>query len=161
MQRAGLTHGGFYAHFASKDALVAAAIATMFDAARRRWVKETQDRDARAGLGAYIDFYLSPAHRDAIATGCPLAALSTDLPRLSAACRGAFAAGARWLAEAIAAQLTELGHRDAETLASSVVAELVGALSLARVEPDRDRSAGQLAASRRALRTRLGLSLPR
>jgi len=157
MKRAGLTHGGFYAHFRSKDALVAAAIGTMFDNARTRWNTETENRDARVGLAAYIDFYLSPAHRDATATGCPIAALATDLPRLTTACRAAFAAGARRLTDAIAGKLAALGHRDDEALARSVVAELVGALSLARVEPDRTRSDAMLAASRRLLRTRLGL----
>jgi TetR/AcrR family transcriptional repressor of nem operon len=157
MKRAGLTHGGFYAHFRSKDALVAAAIGTMFDNARARWNTETENRDARAGLAAYVDFYLSPAHRDTTATGCPIAALVTDLPRLTTACRTAFAAGARRLTDLIAAKLAALGHGEHEALASSVVAELVGALSLARVEPNRARSDAMLAASRRLLRARVGL----
>src|SRR5262245_45438020 len=65
MKRAGLTHGGFYAHFKSKDALVAAAIAKMFDGARARWQRATATRDASGGLAAYIDSYLSADHRDA------------------------------------------------------------------------------------------------
>src|SRR5580692_7229720 len=64
MKRAGLTHGGFYAHFKSKDALVAAAITKMFDGARSRWARATTTRDARSGLAAYIDSYLSAEHRD-------------------------------------------------------------------------------------------------
>jgi TetR/AcrR family transcriptional regulator, transcriptional repressor for nem operon len=157
MKRAGLTHGGFYAHFRSKDALIAAAIGKMFDGARSRWDKATGERAAAAGLGAYIDSYLSPEHRDARATGCPIAALASDLPRLTAACRSAYAAGSRGVTEQFAVKLRELGHRDADALATSVVAELVGALSLARVEPDGERSDAILAASRRALRARLGL----
>ena len=97
MKRAGLTHGGFYAHFRSKDALVAAAIETMFEGVRRRWAVETDGKDAAVGLASYIDFYLSPAHRDAVATGCPVAALATELHRLPAASRAAFATGTRWL----------------------------------------------------------------
>lgn len=157
MRRAGLTHGGFYAHFRSKDALIAAAIATMFEAARDRWIAAITDRDPAAGLGAYVELYLSAAHRDAVATGCPLAALASELPRLSGASRAAFADGTRSLTAVIAAKLAALGQRDHEALASSVVAELVGALSLARAEPDRARSTAMLAASRHALRTRLGL----
>src|SRR5262249_21911065 len=144
MKRAGLTHGGFYAHFKSKDALVAAAIAKMFEGVRARWEKST-------GLGAYIDWYLSEEHRDARATGCPIAALASDLPRLSKACRDAYAGGTRDLTRSIAGKLAELGHRGPDALAASVIAELVGALSLARVEPDAERSRAVLAASRRAL----------
>jgi TetR/AcrR family transcriptional repressor of nem operon len=150
MKRAGLTHGGFYAHFKSKDALVAAAIGKMFEGARVRWERS-------ADLGSYIDWYLSAEHRDARETGCPVAALASDLPRLPAACRAAYGDGARSLTERIAGELRELGHREADILAASAIAELVGALSLARVEPDEARSDAILAASRRSLRARLGL----
>jgi TetR/AcrR family transcriptional repressor of nem operon len=155
MKRAGLTHGGFYAHFKSKDALVAAAIAKMFEGVRARWHEHAGARD---GLGAYIDWYLSAEHRDARATGCPIAALASDLPRLSRACRAAYAAGTQELTRDLADELGELGYRESDALAASVVAELVGALALARVEPDRERSDLLLAASRRALRARLGLT---
>jgi len=149
MKRAGLTHGGFYAHFKSKDALVAAALGKMFESSRARW-------ERLGGLGPYIDWYLSAEHRDSRETGCPIAALSSDLPRLPAMCRKAYAEGTRSLTERIAKELH--GHRDAEALAASAVAELVGALSLARVEPDEARSDAMLAASRRSLRARLGVS---
>lgn len=158
MAKAGLTHGGFYAHFASKDAMISAAIEQMFGSARARLAKETTDRSPAVGLAAYLAFYLSPAHRDARTTGCPMAALAGDLPRLTPACRATFAQGARALTAAIAAVLVALGHADVETLASSVVAELVGALSLARGEPDRERSDALLAASRTALAVRLHLA---
>src|SRR5262245_32338766 len=80
MAKAGLTHGGFYAHFDSKDALVAAAIGQMFEEGSLRFVSETEGRTPRAALAAYIDFYLSDAHRDARRSGCPLPFLSADLP---------------------------------------------------------------------------------
>jgi TetR/AcrR family transcriptional repressor of nem operon len=157
MSGAGLTHGGFYAHFSSKDALIAAAIDQMFESARVRWARETKDRSPAEGLAAYIEFYLSSAHRDARVRGCPMPALAADLPRLTGASRAAFAAGTRSLIELVTAHLTALGHADAEVLASSVLAELVGALSLARGEPDRARSDALLAASRRMVRGRVGL----
>jgi TetR/AcrR family transcriptional repressor of nem operon len=157
MKQAGLTHGGFYAHFKSKDALVAAAIGKMFEGVRGRWDRNTTGRGAAEGLLAYIDSYLSAEHRDARSTGCPIAALASDLPRLSKACRTAYANGTRNLANLFAEKLAELDRPEPEILASSVVAELVGALSLARVEPDAARSDALLAASRRSLRARLGL----
>jgi TetR/AcrR family transcriptional repressor of nem operon len=157
MKQAGLTHGGFYAHFSSKDALVSAAIAQMFDGALERWTRETDHRTAEAGLASYIEFYLSAEHRDAKSAGCPMVALASDLPHLASPSRTAFAAGVRRLTDALAAHLQRLGHHKPKMLASSVIAELVGGLSLARCEPDRQRSAAILLASRQALGQRLGL----
>src|SRR6516225_1792267 len=65
MAEAGLTHGGFYAHFKSKDELVTAAIEQMFEESRARVAHEMEGRTPAAGLAAYIDFYLSKKHRDA------------------------------------------------------------------------------------------------
>src|SRR5690349_6687091 len=72
MAKAGLTHGGFYAHFESKDDFVAAAIGQMFAEGRVRLDKALDGRSAGEGLTAYIDFYLSGAHRDTRSAGCPL-----------------------------------------------------------------------------------------
>jgi len=157
MAQAGLTHGGFYAHFASKDDLVAAAIGQMFEEARERFLHETHDRAPADALRAYIDFYLSPGHRDARRSGCPVAALASDLPRLSKAALDRFADGSRHMRESLASKLELLGHSDAGREASSVQAELLGALSLARVEPDAKRSDAILADSRRAIKRRLKL----
>jgi TetR/AcrR family transcriptional repressor of nem operon len=157
MKRAGLTHGGFYAHFPSKDALIAAAIDTMFEAGRARFAEHALGRPPREALTAYIDWYLSAKHRDDRATACPIAGLSSDVPRLSKAARDAYANGVTRVTKAIASLVRELGHRDAEAQGRSVVAELAGALALSRVEPDAARSTEILAASRRALRARLGL----
>jgi len=157
MAKAGLTHGGFYAHFASKDDLVAAAIGRMFEEGRVRLEHETQGRTPAVGLCGYIDFYLSRAHRDTRAAGCPIPFLAADAPRLTKAARERFARGTAALGSAIAARLTEAGHEGAEAEASSVLAELVGALSLARAEPDPDRSAAILERSKTSLKHRLGL----
>ena len=167
MAEAGLTHGGFYAHFASKDELVAAAIGQMFDESGRRFQRETEDRTPAEGLIAYVDFYLSKKHRDARGAGCPMAALASEAPRLDEAAREQFAAGARRLTRALAEKLAALDgaegkrSREAEatleTSARSIVAELVGALSLARIEPEAKRSDNILAASRQQIKQRLGL----
>jgi TetR/AcrR family transcriptional repressor of nem operon len=157
MAKAGLTHGGFYAHFDSKDAMIAAAIDTMFESAGERWTHETRDRAPSEALAAYIDFYLSMAHRDARSGGCPIAALAADLPRLTPTCRASFAAGVDRLSARVAGQLEALGRDYAETLGRSVVAELVGALSFARIEPAREKAEAMLAASRQVLRRRVGV----
>ncbi|MBB6241604.1 TetR/AcrR family transcriptional regulator [Rhodanobacter sp. MP1X3] len=167
MAEAGLTHGGFYAHFASKDELVAAAIGQMFDDARHRVQHEMKDRTPAEGLVAYIDFYLSKRHRDARGAGCPMAALASDLPRLDDAAREQFATGVRRLTVALGEKLAALdGANIKHTVAKnaaigaqarSMIAELIGALSLARIEPEAKCSDEILAASRRSLKQRLGL----
>ena len=159
MTRAGLTHGGFYAHFKSKDDLVACAIGHMFDTSAVRRLDSLKDRPPAEALAAYLDFYLSEVHRDARTTGCAMPALAADLPRLSTAAQEAFAAGVQRMMGRIAGLLAATGHDDAETLASSMVAEMVGALSLARAEPDRDRSNLILERSLRILKQRLDLEV--
>jgi TetR/AcrR family transcriptional repressor of nem operon len=157
MAEAGLTHGGFYAHFKSKDELVAAAIEQMFENTRARLKHEMEGHPPAEGLSNYIEFYLSKKHRDARGAGCPMAALASDLPRLSEETRELFAEGARRLTDVIAEKLSALGHEHPHMLARSTVSELVGALSLARVETDVKRSDAILADSRQWLKQRLGL----
>jgi TetR/AcrR family transcriptional regulator, transcriptional repressor for nem operon len=158
MARAGLTHGGFYAHFASKNELVAAAIAQMFDEAQATLDHFSVGKPPAAALRAYIDFYLSPRHRDAYDSGCPLPSLSGDFPRLERAARQRFARGAERLVAALAALISALGRVDAEALASSSLAEMVGAIGLARSIPDPKRSNATLKHSRELLKARLGIA---
>jgi TetR/AcrR family transcriptional regulator, transcriptional repressor for nem operon len=158
MAKAGLTHGGFYAHFNSKDDLVAAAIAQMFDEALAAFAHVTANKAPAAALVAYVDFYLSPRHRDAQATGCPLPALAADLPRLDRTARAGFTLGAERLSSALARLIADLGQPDAASLASSVLAEMVGAVSLARAISDPRRSNDVLKLSRDSLKHRLGVA---
>jgi len=157
MAEAGLTHGGFYAHFKSKDELVAAAIEQMFEESRARVAHEMEGHPPAEGLANYIDFYLSKKHRDARGAGCPMAALSSDLPRLPEQTRALFAEGAQHLVESMTEKLAALGFSNPQMLARSTVSELVGALSLARAETDAKRSDAILADSRQLLKQRLGL----
>lgn len=157
MADVGLTHGGFYAHFDSKDQLIASAIGQMFEEAREILEVKTKDRAPRAALANYVDFYLSPAHRDARRNGCPVAALSSDMPRLNARVRGQFAANRERFGRALADLIRQTGSDDAEAEADSMYAELLGALSIARMEPDGSRSDAILGRSRRSIKRRLGL----
>jgi len=157
MARAGLTHGGFYAHFPSRDVLIAEAIGEMFRDGRSRIAFAFEGRDARDGLAAYIDFYLSEAHRDTRTAGCPLPFLAADAPRLPSASRERYAQGVAYLTARLANKLTEIGHPHAEDEAGSMLSEMVGALGLARAEPDPEISDRILARSRTTLKRRLGL----
>ena len=155
--KAGLTHGGFYAHFASKDDLVVAAMSQMFEEASAKFDRLTAGKPPAAALRAYIDFYLSRQHRDARDTGCPLPSLSADLPRLGVAARQQFAAGVAGLTARVEGLLSTLGRPNPEMLASSLLAEMVGALSLARGVGDPKQSDAILKASRVTLKLRLKL----
>lgn len=159
MADAGLTHGGFYAHFDSKDQLVAAAIAHMFERSGADLRDQLTDCGPAEGLLAYVDLYLSRGHRDSRTSGCPIAALASDLPRLDGTARAEFAQGVAHLTKSIAELLAAIGRKHPEALARSVIAELVGALSLARVEPQANRSDAILEASRKQIKARLGLEV--
>jgi len=156
MAEVGLTHGGFYAHFKSKDDLVAASIGQMFAEGVERVRRETEGVDPATGFGRYLDFYLSPMHRDARGAGCPLPYLSADAARMDPASRARFAEGVAAMTSRIAELLAGMGDPDPSANASSLLAELVGAVSLARADPDPARSDAILERSRVALRTRFG-----
>jgi TetR/AcrR family transcriptional repressor of nem operon len=160
MAAAGLTHGGFYAHFDSKDALLVAAIGTMFDATFAWFEVLARERTPAEGLGDYVDFYLSRFHRDHREDSCPIASMAADLPRLGVAAREAFEQGAARLTTLIAGRLEAMGHAEPGLLAVSVLSELVGAVVLARSIADTERSTAILRASRQALGMRLGLPRP-
>ncbi len=89
MAEAGLTHGGFYAHFPSKDDLVVAAVEEAFRGRARR-SRGSRRSDPGAGLDAFVDFYVSTEHRGNRRRGCPIAALSSDLPRQGLPVREAY-----------------------------------------------------------------------
>jgi TetR/AcrR family transcriptional repressor of nem operon len=147
MAQAGLTHGGFYAHFASKDALVEAAcrhgIATTV---------ETLDFRARNappgdGLRAIVRAYLSRTHRDDPAGGCILPSLAGEIARQGSATREAVTDQLRALSDVIARELPgDAAARQRRALA--IAASLVGALALARVVDDAALSDAILEATR-------------
>jgi TetR/AcrR family transcriptional repressor of nem operon len=157
MSGAGLTHGGFYAHFSSKDDLINAAIDEMFGEGRARFALETESYSPAEGLSRYIDFYLSRKHRDATTLGCPIPVLAADARRLPKSTREQFAKGVETLSIKLAELLEGVGRRNAAVEAHSVLNEMVGALTLARCEPDIARSDAMLEASKHAIKHRLGL----
>jgi TetR/AcrR family transcriptional repressor of nem operon len=157
MKRAGLTHGGFYAHFTSRDDLVAHAIDRMFEDSRAMLTRHLDNHEPAAGLSALIDHYLSDRARLAPETTCPIPSLAGEARRFAGPARARFAAGIERFQAAIAASLRALGRDAPEVLAASVVAEMVGAMSLARSIDDDERARDLLAASRQRLKERLAI----
>lgn len=158
MKRAGLTHGGFYAHFPSRDALVTEAIERMFQDSRRILDDRLTQREAAEGVAGLIDWYLSEAIRSAPDQGCPLPALSGGAARMPEAARGRFNQGVAYFQRALATAFDALGLPEPEMTARSVLAELVGAMALARAASDEAAGNEILRSSRQLLKTRLGLA---
>ena len=158
MAKAGLTHGAFYAHFESKDALIAETIKEMALLARGKFDAVTADLDPADALRAYIDFYLSARHRDSVQTSCPLPWIAAEVTRLGDAAQNSYGASVAGLTDRLATRLRALDRADADAAASSVVAELVGALALSRAVADKAQSDLILSRSRDSVIARLGLA---
>ena len=154
MKSVGLTHGGFYAHFRSKEDLVAQAVTQMFADAARRFSRITEGLAPAEALATYIDRYISAAHRDDIARGCPLTAIAPDLARGQAESRAAFDEGVRAIIQRLAAWLP---GDDAAARATALIAEMAGTVALSRAVGDPKLSDSILAAGRAAARAHAGL----
>jgi TetR/AcrR family transcriptional repressor of nem operon len=161
MKDAGLTHGGFYAHFSSRDALIEAAVEDMLDGAKARFLRITDGLPPPVALATYLDMYLSHDHRDSGSFLCPLPILSADMARLEPRMREIYAVTADRLAALMRPMIEAadpgLELDEAVLVSRSVVSEAVGALSLARAIGPSEQSDAILTASRTALKRRLGL----
>ncbi|MEU3572314.1 TetR/AcrR family transcriptional regulator [Kitasatospora sp. NPDC036755] len=150
MAAAGLTHGGFYRHFTSKDDLLAHALAAAFTE-RREAMEQLADRPGtdHTPRTEFLDRYLSAPHRDHPGHGCAAAALAADAARTEpgSPLRTAYTAGLRELLDALAALPDGATRQD--TLAD--LSTMVGALLLARASDDPALSDELLAAARHRL----------
>jgi TetR/AcrR family transcriptional repressor of nem operon len=161
MSAVGLTAGGFYAHFRSKDALVADAIEVAGAQAARRWHGGLEALEGRAYARALLDRYLSTAHRNDRAHGCILPALGAEMPRARRSSRRRFEQRLVFLLDHLSERLAVKGGRGVsrdEVIAS--VALSVGGLVLSRAVTDRALADQILEASRKGAGRLLGLSLP-
>lgn len=136
MREAGLTHGGFYAHFESRDAMLAEAA----DRAGADTVATLAGIAAAAAPGQALDAlvhaYLSEEHVERVETGCPVAALGSETSRRSPQVRHAATRRVRELIDLVARQSPDRDGRGAHERALSTVATMVGALLLARAVDD-------------------------
>lgn len=149
MKEAGLTHGGFYGHFGSKDDLAAEAVATAMATAMERWEGLVEEAPGN-GLAVVAGRYLSAAHRDAPAAGCAIAALGVDAGRQQGAVRRALTDGIRSLTDLLARLVPGRTKATQREKALATLSGLVGALVLARAVDDPALSDEILAAARTA-----------
>ena len=150
MRDSGLTHGGFYAHFKSRGALVHQAFPHAMGSVGERWKQRADAAPAGEELAAIVNGYLSVRHRDDVGGGCMLPALSHEVARGSAKTRKAFLAK---LEEAIAVVADAQSHsldRAARAQAAGTIATMVGSLLLARAAGKGDLSSLILEAGRDA-----------
>jgi TetR/AcrR family transcriptional regulator, transcriptional repressor for nem operon len=155
MADAGLTHGGFYAHFKSKEDLVREAVTDAFTQSNARF--ECAARDDEDRFAAIVNGYLTPEHRDRPDLGCVAAALVSEIARHTEPTRQAFTSQLNSLIDLVEAQLPS-GPPDRRKCATAIVALMMGSLQLARAETDVTRSAEILASGAEAafaLRDRL------
>lgn len=129
MEAAGFTHGGFYNHFASKEALATAALASA-------WEDMAAERQRAGDLVALLPRYLSPAARRAPGKTCPAAALAGDVGRQPAAVKAVFAQGLEGMIASIEAGLPAAADGSNRARAINLVTRMVGALMLSRAVPD-------------------------
>jgi TetR/AcrR family transcriptional repressor of nem operon len=144
MSDVGLTNGAFYAHFASKEDLVANVLADQLHAQRHSFDAHPSDR---RGLEAFIRSYLSPQHRDESADGCPSAALLDEIARRPAATRQVFTDELMGVIDDMASRLDPTDAEAARTDALTLFGLMLGTLQLARALTNRDLSDQLLASS--------------
>lgn len=133
MKDAGLTHGGFYAHFDSREALVIEAFSRTMDASIRNWRKLAETTPPAKRLSAMVENYLSPQHRDAPGQGCAVPTLGGDIVRESPKTRRAFAAKIEDMVEILREMTPQPSHPEAKRDALATMSTLVGSLLLARI----------------------------
>jgi TetR/AcrR family transcriptional repressor of nem operon len=147
MKEAGLTHGGFYAHFPSRNALLAEALERAGRDSSARLEKGTASRQAR-GASAFrslVEGYLSERHLGSTESGCPVAALASEMPRQAPEVREVAARRVRSLIAKVQGALPASAAPDSAALIAS---QLVGALQLARALGDNAEGKALLAAAR-------------
>ena len=149
MKEAGLTHGGFYAHFHSRDALLVEALER---AGRESFKAVTRAAELRARKGvsvfrSLVETYLADDHLASLETGCPVAALGCDMPRQSEIVRQASAVRVQRLIAAVRSTLPEAPRATASVVAGT----LVGSLQLARALGANAEGRALLSAARKSL----------
>ena len=150
MKEAGLTHGGFYAHFRNRDALLAEALERAGQDSAVRLHDGVARREARGSspLRALVEAYLSERHLGEIEAGCAVAALASEMPRQATEVREAAAERVRSLVAGVRRALPEAAPAES---AAAVASQMVGALQLARALGDNAEGRALLTSARESL----------
>ncbi|MGX1108291.1 MULTISPECIES: TetR/AcrR family transcriptional regulator [Bradyrhizobium] len=151
MKDAGLTHGGFYAHFDSREALVIEAFSYAMDRAIERWRKVAADTPPEKRLSTIIDGYLSAVHRDDPGQGCAIPALGAEIARESPKTRKAFALKLDQMIDMMADQIIDVPRKAARKQAMATLATMMGTIVMSRIAGSGEMSDEILSAGREAV----------
>ncbi|MBR1231087.1 TetR/AcrR family transcriptional regulator [Bradyrhizobium sp. AUGA SZCCT0177] len=160
MKEAGLTHGGFYAHFDSREALVIEAFAYAMDRSTERWRKVADETPPDKRLATIVENYLTPVHRDDPGHGCAIPTLGAEIARESAKTRKAFAAKLEAMIDMMADQILDVPRKVARKQAVAALATMMGTLVLSRIAGNGEFSDEMLAAGREAVLGRAAAAKP-
>ena len=133
MKEAGLTHGGFYAHFDSREALVMEAFSYAMDRSMENWRKITDEVAPEKRLAMIAESYLSTLHRDNPGHGCSIPALGAEIARESPKTRKAFAGKLDEMIEMMADYIPNQPRKAARKQAIATLATMAGTMLLARI----------------------------
>lgn len=156
MKEAGLTHGGFYAHFDSRDALVIEAVTHAMDRSTEKWRKLSAETSPDKRLSKIVNSYLGTDHRDNPGQGCAVPALAAEIARESTKTRRAFAGRMEQLIDLLADQYEGLPRKAARKQAMAALATMMGSLVMARVSGNSELSDEILKSGRDAVLERAG-----
>lgn len=136
MKEAGLTHGAFYAHFASREAMLAEAADRAGAESNAIAARVVASAPPEQALQALVQVYLSKEHLASIETGCPISALGSEMPRQTPEVRRAATQRIKEMMDLVARQYPDWGQPGAHERALVTVATMVGTLMLARAVDD-------------------------
>jgi TetR/AcrR family transcriptional repressor of nem operon len=160
MKEAGLTHGGFYAHFASREALVIEAFAYAMERSTQRWRKLAEQTAPDKRLATIVESYLTRVHRDDPGNGCAVPALGAEIARESPKTRRAFAAKLEQMIDMMAEQIPDVPRKAARKQAMATIATMMGTLVLSRIAGNGEFSDEVLGAGRDAALGRAAKAKP-
>jgi TetR/AcrR family transcriptional repressor of nem operon len=154
MKEAGLTHGGFYAHFDSRDALVIEAFNYAMERSTERWRKLAEGIPPEKRFASIVEAYLTPLHRDDPGHGCAITSLGAEIARESPRTRKAFAAKIEDMIDMMSDHLPDVPRKTARKQAIAALATMMGTLVLSRIAGSGEFSDEVLAAGRETVLAR-------
>jgi TetR/AcrR family transcriptional repressor of nem operon len=160
MKEAGLTHGGFYAHFDSREALVIEAFNYAMERSTAHWRKTAEQIPPDKRLSNIVESYLTAQHRDDPGHGCAVPTLGAEIARESLKTRRAFAAKLEEMIVLIADQIPDMPRKAARKQAAATLATMMGTLVLSRIAGNGEFSDEILAAGREAVLARAAQAKP-
>ena len=152
MKEVGLTHGGFYRHFGSRDDLIGEAVERALDDGARR-VADTPLTSRKSPFRRIVDRYLSTTHRDSPGNGCAVTALSNDAWRGEPRVRAAYTRQVRLYLDLLGEMMDQKGGRATRRCSVLALSALAGAVAMARAVDDEDLSLEILRSTADALKS--------